>query len=140
MKFLFVSKNKCNALLEKSHSAKIDCVVWTLDEFENGDLSSFDALFFMPGYDSWERLLDFMARIQIRSKDKRLDGAWMRGYDLKNRDYYACNADADWGTYCIESGWCNTWVGKAWINYLQHTAGTATEKILSYKLGEKKNG
>ena len=69
---------------------------------------------------AWEKLLDFMARIQIKSSDRRLNGAWMRGYDLKNRDYYASNADADWGTYCIESGWCNTWVGKAWINYLHN--------------------
>ena len=69
---------------------------------------------------AWEKLLDFMARIQIKSSDRRLNGAWMRGYDLKNRDYYASNADADWGTYCVESGWCNTWVGKAWINYLNN--------------------
>ena len=59
------------------------------------------------------RQLDFLVRIQIKDRDKRLNGAWMRSYDLRNHDWYGSNSDTDWGPYCVEGGWCNTWIGKA---------------------------
>jgi len=64
------------------------------------------------------RQMDFLARIQIRSTDKRLNGAWMRSFDYENWDYYGSNGDIDWGPYCVESGWGNTWTGRALLHYL----------------------
>lgn len=68
------------------------------------------------------RQMDFLARIQIHSRDKRFNGAWMRAFDYKNWDYYGSNGDIDWGPYCIESGWCNTWIGRALALYLMDEA------------------
>jgi hypothetical protein len=35
----------------------------------------------------FHRVMDFLAAIQIKSKDKRLNGAWMRAYDYEYQDY-----------------------------------------------------
>lgn len=65
------------------------------------------------------RLMDFLTAIQIKSPDKRLDGAWMRAFDCRAWDYYGSNGDVDWGPYCIESGWTNAWIAMALALYLQ---------------------
>ena len=68
--------------------------------------------------DFFHQIMDFLVRIQIRSKDKKLNGAWMRAFDYKNWDYYGSNGDIDWGPYCVESGWTNTWIGTTLALYL----------------------
>ncbi|MBN2301049.1 MAG: hypothetical protein JXN60_00900 [Lentisphaerae bacterium] len=68
------------------------------------------------------KLMDFLARIQIVSKDPRLDGAWMRAFDYKYWDYYGSNGDIDWGPYCIESGWSNAWIARALSMWLTDNA------------------
>lgn len=50
-------------------------------------------------------LTDFLLRTQIDSPDKRLDGAWMRAFDMDNMEYYGCDKDFAWGPYCILTGW-----------------------------------
>lgn len=42
---------------------------------------------------------------QIASADKRIDGGWMRAYDMDLGAYYGLNRDMDWGSYCIMGGW-----------------------------------
>jgi hypothetical protein len=58
-----------------------------------------------------DRLADFLCRIQIKSeKHPELDGGWFRAFDINRWDYWASNADAGWGAWCIESGWSQSWI------------------------------
>lgn len=57
------------------------------------------------------RLAAFLCRAQIRSEKRpELDGAWFRAFDFGRWDYWASNADAGWGAWCIETGWTQTWI------------------------------
>ncbi len=51
------------------------------------------------------KLLSFVIRTQIMDVDNRIDGGWMRAFDLSNMEYYGVNRDKDWGPYCIMGGW-----------------------------------
>lgn len=60
----------------------------------------------MPKAESiYRKLLRFLVNVQIVSPDPRLDGGWMRAYDLAHGEYYGLNKDKDWGPYCIMGGW-----------------------------------
>lgn len=50
-------------------------------------------------------VLDFLARIQFDVGDERLDGTWMRAFDVQGWEYFGSNADIGWGPYCVETGW-----------------------------------
>src|SRR5690606_12763905 len=65
-----------------------------------------------PGLEQAEdRLADFLCRIQIRSEaHPYLDGTWMRSFDYRYWEYWGSSADAGWGPWCVESGWCNAWI------------------------------
>ncbi len=61
--------------------------------------------------DAENRLADFLCRIQVRSETHpELDGAWFRAFDFKRWEYWASNADMDWGAWCVESGWTQGWI------------------------------
>lgn len=49
--------------------------------------------------------VDFLLNIQIVSNNKRLNGGWMRAYDVQIDEYYGCDKDYGWGAYCILTGW-----------------------------------
>lgn len=49
----------------------------------------------------------FMRRIQIKSKEDRFSGGWMRAFDMNAGEYFGNNGDTGWGPYCMESGWTN---------------------------------
>ncbi len=53
----------------------------------------------------YRKLREFILRIQIQSSDPKLDGGWMRAFDMKLNEYYGLNKDMAWGAYCIMSGW-----------------------------------
>jgi hypothetical protein len=58
-----------------------------------------------------EKLAKFLCRIQIRSTaHPELDGAWYRGFDFRNWEYWASNADWEWGPWCTEAGWTQPWI------------------------------
>jgi hypothetical protein len=58
-----------------------------------------------------DKLAKFLCRIQIRSEQHpELDGGWFRAFDFKRWEYWASNADAGWGAWCIESGWSQSWI------------------------------
>lgn len=50
-------------------------------------------------------LTKFLCRVQICSEDVRLDGGWMRAYDMELEEYYGCDKDFAWGPYSILTGW-----------------------------------
>jgi len=64
------------------------------------------------------RVMDFLVRIQIESKDHTIDGGWMRGFDYSLWEYYGSNADQSWTAYCLETGWCNAIIDIAIELYL----------------------
>jgi hypothetical protein len=53
----------------------------------------------------YRALKSFLLDIQIVSRDKRFDGAWMRAFDMEYGEYYGLTLDRDWGPYCIMAGW-----------------------------------
>jgi len=58
-----------------------------------------------------DRLAAFLCRIQVRSERRpELDGAWFRAFDFGRWDYWASNADAGWGAWCVETGWVQGWI------------------------------
>jgi hypothetical protein len=58
-----------------------------------------------------EKLAKFLCRIQIRSEaHPELDGAWYRAFDFRNWEYWASNADWEWGPWCTEVGWTQPWI------------------------------
>jgi hypothetical protein len=57
------------------------------------------------------KLAKFLCRIQIRSEaHPELDGAWYRAFDFRNWEYWASNADWEWGPWCTETGWTQPWI------------------------------
>jgi hypothetical protein len=58
-----------------------------------------------------DKLARFLCRIQIRSEaHPELDGGWYRGFDFRRWEYWASNADWEWGAWCVESGWGTAWI------------------------------
>jgi len=58
-----------------------------------------------------DQLARFLCRIQIRSEEHpELDGGWFRAFDINRWEFWASNADAGWGAWCIESGWSQSWI------------------------------
>ena len=51
------------------------------------------------------KLRSFWLERQISSPDPRLDGGWMRAFDMGSGEYYGFDKDLDWGAYCIMAGW-----------------------------------
>lgn len=61
--------------------------------------------------DAEEKLVKFLCRIQIRSEaHPELDGAWYRAFNFGNWQYWASNADIEWGPWCTETGWTQPWI------------------------------
>jgi len=56
-------------------------------------------------YSYYTKVRDFIAGIQISSREERFDGGWMRSFDMSNNEYFGNNGDTGWGPYCIEGGW-----------------------------------
>lgn len=61
--------------------------------------------------DKFNLITDFFYRSQMKSNDKKLDGAWARGFDPELFEYFGSPADKGWGPYCIESGWTVAQIG-----------------------------
>jgi hypothetical protein len=58
-----------------------------------------------------DRLAGFLCRVQISSEaHPELDGAWYRGFDFRRWEYWASNADWEWGPWCTETGWTQPWI------------------------------
>ena len=48
---------------------------------------------------------NYLINIQIKSDDSRFNGAWMRAFDMDLNEYHGMAHDADWGPYCMMTGW-----------------------------------
>ncbi|MBT4817952.1 MAG: hypothetical protein HON70_19760, partial [Lentisphaerae bacterium] len=84
------------------------------------------ARWFIPGdhnvVGACGRLLDFLARIQVRDMgDPLLDGAWMRSYDTRKGEYYGEAGDWGWGPFAVETGWMCSIIDLALIWNLSET-------------------
>jgi len=73
----------------------------------------------LPEYrDDFERLVDYLVRIQLRSGDPRVDGGWTRGFDYEKWESHGSNADHSWTAWCLETGWTNAIIDIALAMYL----------------------
>ncbi|WP_042462009.1 glycoside hydrolase family protein [Neobacillus dielmonensis] len=57
--------------------------------------------------DFHEKIVQFVASIQISSPRREFEGGWMRSFHLDRGEYFGNNGDTGWGAYVIESGWTN---------------------------------
>ncbi len=53
----------------------------------------------------YQSVRTYLLNIQIKSKDPRFDGAWMRAFNMDLNEYHGMAHDADWGPYCLMTGW-----------------------------------
>ncbi|MGQ9731660.1 MAG: discoidin domain-containing protein [Candidatus Zipacnadales bacterium] len=67
---------------------------------------------------AFESIGDFLVRIQYESNDARIDGAWMRGFDVRHWEYYGAPYDPAYGPYSAYTGWMNAFVATAFAQYL----------------------
>ncbi|MCE5240915.1 discoidin domain-containing protein [bacterium] len=54
---------------------------------------------------TYRRLGDYLARIQLADTDPLYDGTWLRAFDYGRWEYFGSSADIGWGPYCAETGW-----------------------------------
>lgn len=58
-----------------------------------------------------EKLSDYHVRIQqISQGAPQYNGAWFRGFDYEKWEVYGSDGDAGWGIWCVETGWCQSWI------------------------------
>lgn len=65
-----------------------------------------------------ETLGDYLVRIQMVSPDRRLDGCWLRGFDVEHGEYYGAPYDPAYGPYSAYTGWMSAIIAQALAWYL----------------------
>ncbi len=70
----------------------------------------------------YQSVRNYLLNIQIKSKDPRFDGAWMRAFNMDLNEYHGMAHDADWGPYCLMTGWV---MGYIPLTFLEDIGGTA---------------
>jgi hypothetical protein len=68
--------------------------------------------------EAFERIGDYLVRIQQESRDPRVDGAWMRGFDVEHWEVYGAPYDPAYGPYSAYTGWMNAFAASALAQYL----------------------
>lgn len=68
--------------------------------------------------EAFHKIGDFLARIQMESEDERIDGAWVRGWDLESWECYGAPYDPNYGPYSAYTGWMNSIIDIAYSLYL----------------------
>ena len=53
----------------------------------------------------WRRVCTFLASIQLHSRDRLIDGAWPRAFDVEQQEVYGVPNDVGWSPWSIECGW-----------------------------------
>ncbi len=68
--------------------------------------------------EAFHKIGDFLARIQMESEDERIDGAWVRGWDLESWECFGAPYDPNYGPYSAYTGWMNSIIDIAYALYL----------------------
>lgn len=68
--------------------------------------------------EAFQRVGDYLVRIQYESRDPRIDGAWMRGFDVEHWEVYGTPYDPAYGPYSAYTGWMNAFASTAFAQYL----------------------
>ena len=71
-----------------------------------------------PYLDAFHAMGDFLVRTQFESDDPRIDGAWMRGFDVQRWENYGAPYDPNYGPYSAYTGWSNAFISTALAQYL----------------------
>ena len=53
----------------------------------------------------WRETCEFLAGVQISSRNKLIDGVWPRAFDADLREIYGVPNDVGWAPWSVESGW-----------------------------------
>lgn len=53
----------------------------------------------------WEDICKFLARVQIKSDNPLINGAWPRAFDADMNEIYGVPNDVGWAPWSVESGW-----------------------------------
>jgi hypothetical protein len=53
----------------------------------------------------WEQLAEFLISTQITSKNRMIEGAWVRGVDVELMEVFGVPNDVGWAPWSVESGW-----------------------------------
>jgi len=67
---------------------------------------------------AFHKIGDFLARIQMESEDEKINGAWVRGWDLENWECFGAPYDPNYGPYSAYTGWMNSIIDIAYCLYL----------------------
>ncbi|MCC6446444.1 MAG: discoidin domain-containing protein [Armatimonadetes bacterium] len=78
--------------------------------------------------EAFHRIGDYLARIQSQDSDPRLQGAWMRGFDLEAWEEYGAPYDPFYGPYSAYTGWMNAFASTALALYLLNESPFPPEK------------
>jgi len=68
---------------------------------------------------AYERLGDYLTRIQMTDPDPLYNGTWLRAFDYGRWEYFGSSADIGWGPYCAETGWSCAPIGLGLLMELQ---------------------
>jgi hypothetical protein len=70
-----------------------------------------------------DQIASFLVKIQVNSRvESELNGAWFRAFNYDKWDYWASNADQDWGAWCTETGWIQGWIVSTLILHQKHSS------------------
>ncbi|MBA6153114.1 hypothetical protein [Gelidibacter maritimus] len=110
------------APLISSTEDKVSDMLYTM----NFALFSLNEAYQATGNNHYEALTksiaDFLVKIQIASTDQPdLDGAWFRAFDYGKWEYWASNADSDWGPWGTLTGWTQSWIINGLIHHHTNT-------------------
>lgn len=75
--------------------------------------------------EAYERLGDYLTRIQMRDPEPRYEGTWLRAFDFGRWEYFGSSADIGWGPYCSETGWMCAPIGLGLLLHLSPAARDA---------------
>jgi hypothetical protein len=79
---------------------------------------------------------DYLVRIQYESDDPRIDGAWMRGFDVEHWEVYGAPYDPAYGPYSAYTGWMNAFAATAFAQYLMRADALPPSRPLAGRAAE----
>lgn len=78
----------------------------------------------------YEKLADFLVRIQLEDSSPHADGCWVRGFDTELWEDFGAPYDPNYGPYHAYSGWMNSMIAEGLAFYVADTDPFALHKHL----------
>lgn len=78
----------------------------------------------------FQKLADFLVRIQLEDSSSSADGCWVRGFDTELWEDFGAPYDPNYGPYHAYSGWMNSMIAEGLSFYVTDTDPFALHKNL----------